>query len=247
MRLKGLAAGDAVLAEHLLELGALLRAQAGQQDVLRGGQANFRLEPLDGFPQTGLEPITIGVPDAAIFDEKSEEKVAVGLAAPAELVALGGKLEWAGGRKLEAHPPLHFLSEPFHAPLCQDIFQTGVFAVGPVAKIAVNGDDGFGGCFHLLRFRSNKADDIRQARKGLGIAVRHSHAAPGQQVVAGQPALLFNNYKAGVVGEDVDVVEGRNGEGELELAGKITLSVKRVGEGGVGCIVEVQLLALNPD
>ena len=72
------------------------------------------------------------------------------------------------------------------------------------------------------------ADRLGQVRKGVGVAVRHAHAAADQHVVADDPAVLDDGQQAEVLGVDVDAVVVRQRQAGLELARQVDLAVERL-------------------
>jgi hypothetical protein len=70
--------------------------------------------------------------------EDSQEISFVKLLVPAVKITLPGEFKRAGRTQFEAEALLHFLAEPIHAALGDDVFKARVFAVGAVAEIAVD-------------------------------------------------------------------------------------------------------------
>ena len=93
--------------------------------------------------------------------------------------------------------------------------------------------------------RREKADYVRNARERVGIAVRHTHAAADQQIVTEQLVAFGDDDEAEIIGEDIDVVQRRDGEGRFEFSRQIELSVERVNE-FLG-VIQLEFLALDPD
>ncbi len=171
--------------------------------------------------------------------------VAVKLLVPAEQIALFREFERTRRLKFESQPLFDFRAKPVGAFFLQHIFEPGMFAVRAVAKVAVHRH-------HRLRrrnqlFARDEADDIGQTREGMHVAVAHAHAAAGEQVVTGELSVLLDGHKTQAVGEDVNVVEGRNDKRGLELARQIGFAVERVHEIFRRIVLQVQLLAFDPD
>ena len=80
------------------------------------------------------------------------------------------------------------------------------------------------------------------------IAVAAAHAAPRRQVVAEQlAAAVADGNKAAAVGEDVNVVQRRDGKGDLELPRQIGLAIERIHKVLVRRVFEIERRPLNPD
>ena len=89
--------------------------------------------------------------------------------------------------------------------------------------------------------RRQEADDVRQAREGRLVAVAAAHAAAGGEVVAEQfAAAVGDGDEAAAVGEDVHVVQRRDGEGDLEFPRQVGLAVERINEVLVLRVVEIR-------
>ena len=109
----------------------------------------------------------------------------------------------------------------------------------------MNPDHRLGHGFQVVRCQ--ETDHISHARKRVRVAVRHAHAAAGNQVVAEQLVALGDDNEPEVVGENVDVIQRRNCEGRLEFARQIRLPIERVHEILVAGVIQVEFLAFNPD
>ena len=93
----------------------------------------------------------------------------------------------------------------------------------------------------------DEADDIRQARESLDVAVGHAHAAAGQQIVTGEFSVFLDGDKAQAVREHVNVIERRNDKRRLEFARQVGLAVERINKTFRGLVLQFQLLAFHPD
>ena len=58
-----------MLTEKLFDIGPVFGADVDEQNVLRGRQADLRLESLDNAVKARLKLITLGIADSAILDE----------------------------------------------------------------------------------------------------------------------------------------------------------------------------------
>ena len=102
-----------------------------------------------------------------------------------------------------------------------------MLALRAVAVVALHGDD-------LLRdiddlVHPAKSKDVRETGEGLHLIVRHSHATADRDVEADKVArIVRDGDEAEVVGEDIDVVGGRDGDDGLEFPGEVGLSVDRL-------------------
>ena len=74
-----------------------------------------------------------------------------------------------------------------------------------------------------------------------------SHAAAHGEIVAGQRVVFHDGDQPDVVREDVEVVDGRNDEGDLEFAGQISFAVERIDEILIRGVLEIELFAVDPD
>ena len=111
--------------------------------------------------------------------------------------------------------------EPVDAAIGDGVLEARVFAVGAIAEVALDHHHGLGHLEHLVG--REEADDVREARKGLRLAVRGAEAAAHGEVEAEQLAfleafLVEDGDEAQVLREDVDVVVRRHHDGGLELA-----------------------------
>src|SRR5207249_2349027 len=115
-------------AQNLPKSYLLLGANVYQQDVLRSGQPNLRLELLNNPPQTGFELVAVNILYSPVLDEQTQEIIPVGLLMPPEQVPLSGEVEWARRLKLDSSTLFDFDTEPLDAAIFQDILEPGVLA-----------------------------------------------------------------------------------------------------------------------
>jgi hypothetical protein len=115
---------------------------------------------------------------------------------------------------------------PGLALLGDDVFEPRMLAVGAVAVLAVEADDGAHGGDEILG--RDEGDRRRQARIGLRLVVGHAEAAAEIEVVAGEPLALERGEDAEIVGQHVDRVVLGNGEADLELPRQVGAPVERV-------------------
>ena len=149
------------------------------------------------------------------------------------------------GREFEAGALLDFGARPVHAAFSDDIFQARMFAVGTVAVIAVNCQDGLRNVHEFVG--REEAEDIREARESLLISVAAAHTAADGEIVAGEFVVFDNRNEADVVRENVQVVHRWNDEGYFEFARQVCFAIKRVHEVFVCRVVQIELHAVNPD
>ena len=136
----------------LIDPSSLLRLHVHQKKILRRRQAHLRLELLNDFAQRGLELVAVHVFDPAVFDEQAEEIVAISLLVPAEQIPWLGEVERPRRAELEIRRACSSsLPEPLDAAFFDHIFEPRMFAVGPIAKIAMNRQHCFGRGFQLVR------------------------------------------------------------------------------------------------
>ena len=131
--------------------------------------------------------------------------------------------------KLEADALLHFAAEPLDAAVLNRVLEAGVLAVGPVAEIALGGEDGGADLVHLVR--GNEAEKISQTGEGLGVAVAHAESAANGHVVSREFPVFDDRDVTEVLGEDIDIVGGGDGEACLEFAREVGVAVHRLGFG----------------
>ncbi len=160
-----------------------------------------------------------GVGDPAGFDAKPKVPAALGVLAPAELVAGGRELEgaWTLQRKVEA--TLELRTEPVEPAIGDGVLEAGVLALAAIAEVALRRHDRLGNGEQAVR--REEADEVREPGVGLRVAVRRAETAAHRQVEAGEATGLDDGDEAEVLREDVDVIDRRHGDRRLELARQV--------------------------
>ena len=168
-----------------------------------------------------------GVFHATAHDEQREVRVAVFAGDPA--VAISGRCEFkpAWGAQGVTQTFFDFGAEPDEAAVGDGVFEPGVFAVGAVAVVALDEHDFLGDVDDLIH--RAEAEDIREARVGFDLVVRHAEAAADghietKQFLAGR---VGDRDEAEIVSVDVDVVARRDGDDRFEFTRQIRGAVQR--------------------
>ncbi len=198
----------------------------GDRQVLVRRQAEIAAVHLGDLAQA-RQPRSLGrIGDATGFDAQRQVPATVVPFGPAEAVA--GRLELERPRRLEreALPARDLGDEPLEAAVLDRVLEAGALAHGAVAEVALRGEHGLGHREQLLGLE--EADDVREARVRLGVAVRGAHAAADGEVEALQLAVLDDGDEAEVVREHVHVVDGRHDDRRLELARQVGRAVERL-------------------
>ena len=120
-----------------------------------------------------------------------------------------------------------------------------MLSVGAITEVAMDSHNRFGDRFQ--RLWREETDNVCQTWVGLRVAMGHSHAAAGQQIVADQFLPFRDNDEAKIIGENIDIIQRGNGKSRLKLAWQINFSIKRIDKALHGRLVEIQFLTLDPD
>src|SRR6516162_2391686 len=194
-----------------------------KKDVLIRSQANFGLKALDQQTEATAQAEGTFIFDPAIFHAEAVKLLAVALGLPAqmqrEIADLDRLGQFEGKREIASEHATEFL----HAPIVDEVFDARPSAVAAVAMIAEKLDDGLGslegpGGRHIT-------DRLGEKRKGVGVAVRHAHAAADQDVVAQNGLIFRDGQKPKILGIDIDgIVLGKCQPG-LEFSRQIYLAV----------------------
>lgn len=74
----------------------------------------------------------------------------------------------------------------------------------------------------------DETDDITQSRVGLLVTVSNTHTTTNTNVVTNDLVVLNNGNETNVVGEDVNGVVRRDGDGDLEFTREVVRAVERL-------------------
>src|ERR1051326_8064953 len=122
---------------------------------------------------------------------------------PTVTIAGVREFETAGRTESIAETTLHFLAELGKAHVLDRVFQARVLAIDAIAVVALHEDD-FLGHIHGLIHRA-EAHDIRDARIGFGLVVRHAETAADSDIEARELSVRIRNRdETEIVAEDVD-------------------------------------------
>mmetsp|Transcript_69390 Transcript_69390/g.144913 ORF Transcript_69390/g.144913 Transcript_69390/m.144913 type:complete len:524 (+) Transcript_69390:798-2369(+) len=144
---------------------------------------------------------------------------------PAIQVASRFELVGLGLAQLLAQDLLDLLPVPSGSVVLGGVLDSGVLSVGSVTEVALSDHDGFGDVLGVLGLA--EADDIGQPGVRLLVVVGEAQATTNSDVEALQPVVLDDRNEASAMGEDIDVVAGRDGHSNLVLAREVGLAVQR--------------------
>ncbi len=230
---------DAMGAQRLVDRRAALRRDVAEQDVLARQQDRIAAEARDHLAQGGAQALARAVGDAPARHRQAEIEEPVALRVPAEMIDHGEARHGARVFQPLAEIGLELGLRPFLAALGDEVFEPRMLAVGAVAVIAVQADDGGGGGEKIVG--RDEGDRRGQARKGFRLVVRHAEPAAEGEIIALEHAVLEPRDDRKIVGQNVDRIVLRHGEPDLELARQIGGAVERV------LLDTGNLLAIEPD
>ena len=155
----------------------------------------------------------------------------------------------AGGWMHELRPAGQLFPHPLDAPGLDQILEAGAVTIPAVAEVALRRDHGLDHVDHVLG--RHPAERLGEQRVGVLLAgVAHAEAAADVDVEPGHrtgQSVVERRHDADVVGEHVDVVVARPGDGDLELPRQVDVAVDRLGRtlatrgprngSGAGCAV----------
>ncbi|TKW57249.1 hypothetical protein CTA1_2221 [Colletotrichum tanaceti] len=226
----------------------VLVGDVAENQVLIAREAELALVHLGDLAQACLHLELGGVLNAAVLDEEGEVIEARLVLLPAKGVDVGLKLE--GALLFELLPPeiLNLGAEHVDAHVVDGVLETGVLAVLAVAVVALDEHDLLAGNVDLVRL------DVAEHAANLGVrllvVVGGTHTATGEQIEALEVAVLaLDGDQTNVVGVDVGVVVGRDGDGDLELSRQVGRSVQglKVLDGVAGDLRLGIVLVREPD
>src|SRR6266536_5210278 len=145
--------------------------------------------PLGNAREPGQQLRSTGnIAGTAVLDEQRQMRAPVLALGPA--VAVAGRGEREGSRLAQAlaDAALDLGAERSKAAVLDGIFEPSMLAVRPVAPVALHGDDRFGDRDRIPR--AAEAEQVADARIGVGLAMGYPHAAADHHVEAFQVAAL---------------------------------------------------------
>lgn len=74
----------------------------------------------------------------------------------------------------------------------------------------------------------DETDDITQSRVGLFVTVSNTHTTTNANIVTNDLVVLNNGNETNIVGEDVNGIVRRDGDGDLEFTGEVVRAVERL-------------------
>ncbi|GJC94312.1 hypothetical protein ColKHC_03138 [Colletotrichum higginsianum] len=225
---------------HIVELVFLHKRRDGIQvlvgdvaenQVLVAREAELALVHLGDLAQARLHLELGGVLNAAVLDEEGEVVEARLVLLPAEGVNVGFELEGALLFELLAPELLDLGAEHVDAHVVDGVLETGVLAVLAVAMVALDEHDLLAGNVDLVR--------LDEAEHAANLGVEALEVA----------VLALDGDQTNVVGVDVGVVVGRDGDGDLELSRQVGRSVQglKVLDGVAGDLRLGVVLVRKPD
>ena len=230
---------DAVFGKDGIDFGLIRGIDVGEDEVGVGGDDDGAADGFGDFAEAGAVLRAVGfVVDAAHADVDGAVEFAVALFVPAEVVFDGVELDVFGGEGFDAWEAAgDFGAEAVDAHGLHGILEASVFAFLAIAVVALGGDDSFDG-----------VDDVgaMDVEEGLGeegaggeVAVVHAEAAADKEGVAFDRAVDEVGDEADVLGEDVGVIAGGDGDADFEFAGQVEFAVDGVfAFGGLGGLAD---------
>ena len=140
----------AVLPQNRVDVLAVFGSDVAENHRLPGGQTGFHAVFFEDRPKGGFQPQAAFILDAAVLHVDPQKPLAVALLVPADVVVGVGDIR---GMRLVKRPAVVFLDlgfELFDAPIRDQVFEPGHFAVGPVAEVPLDFDDGLGHVHDLI-------------------------------------------------------------------------------------------------
>ena len=105
-----------------------------------------------------------------------QEPAAVALRMPAQPVIEAGPFDRSGRLDRDPHHLRDLVAEPVDAPVVDQVLETGVAPIGPVAVVTLDPDHAFG--YGQQVVGPHEAERIGQARERLGLAVGSAESPP---------------------------------------------------------------------
>ena len=169
--------------------------------------------------QPGAQAAVVPVRDAPGLDAEQEMPSALAVLRPSEPVSGRRELERPRRLERESEALLELRPEPVEAAVGYGVLESRVLAFRAVAEVALGRDHGLRDREKLLR--AQESDQVREPRIGLRVAVRGTEAATDGQIEPGEPSVLRDRNEAEILGENVNVIDRRHGDGGLELTRQV--------------------------
>ena len=132
----------------------------------------------------------------------------------------------AGRLQRAATMAFQLFQEPGQAETIQSVFETGPVAILTITEVALDAHHQFGEGGGLVRL--DKTDFLRQTGIAVLAVVQLAHAATDTDVEADQIAVVHHRDIAQILAVDVDVVDWRQHEADLEFAWQVQLAIDRL-------------------
>src|SRR6516164_2657774 len=117
----------------------------------------------------------------------------------------------------------HLATEPVDPSFVNKIFQTGLFAIYPVAKIALSHYDGY--CRLNDMLTRNIEQRFGERRKCFGLSMRHPKATAHDHRVAMNTSALLMGNESEILGVDIHIISRGNPDADLKFSWQIDLPV----------------------
>lgn len=216
--------GDSVLIQKGGDGGFLRGRNVRNHQVLVGGKAEITVVNFRDFAQTCAKWVGGRVEHAAARDVEREIEISVYVFRPAVAIAVVLEGVRSGSGKLVAEVFVHFGFEPIETAGFDGVLEARKFAIDAVAVVALHEDDFFRDVDDLFGWA--EADDVGEARESCLVAVGHAHAAARGDVVADDfSRVVGDGEEREVVGENIDVIGWRAGDGDFEFSRQIGFAV----------------------
>ena len=222
--------GHAMGAQDRLHLGAGIRRQIGQQQILLRGGDRVGAEALHHLPHRAAQRDVLRVLDAAGGDGQAEPEPAIALRVPAQQFRDLEARQQAGRRQRLAVIAGEFGAHAVRTIVIDDVFQPRPPPVAAVAMVALEADDGLRGAQQVVR--PDEGDGRGQARIGIGPVMRHAQAAADAELIALQHAAFEEGDEAEIVAQHIDRVVAaalvQMGDADLEFPRQIGGAIERL-------------------
>jgi hypothetical protein len=216
-----------VLGQEVLHLLQILLVNTGQNQVLVTSKTELALVDLRDLIETSLHRELSGILNATVLNEHGEVPLAILILLPAEGVDVGVEVVRLGLAELLTPVLFNLALEDVDAHGIDGVLQTSVLAVGTVTIVALDEHDLLASNVDLVLRDESKV--ATSTRVGLLHVMSDTHTTTSKQVETDEVTIVaLDGNETDVVSVDVGVVVRRNGDGNLELSGKVGRAVKRL-------------------